>query len=51
MRVLMDQVHLKHKNLKNTKQDLWEKFHEKYPSGVKRTTNSFKITLVIFISR
>ncbi|GET51900.1 hypothetical protein GLOIN_2v1880126 [Rhizophagus irregularis DAOM 181602=DAOM 197198] len=24
--------------LKNTKQDLWEKFHEKYPSGVKRTT-------------
>jgi hypothetical protein len=24
--------------LKNTKQELWEKFHEKYPSGVKRTT-------------
>lgn len=24
--------------LKNTKQELWEKFHEKYPNGVKRTT-------------
>ena len=24
--------------LKNTKQVLWEKFHEKYPNGVKRTT-------------
>ena len=24
--------------LKNMKQELWEKFHEKYPNGAKRTT-------------
>ncbi len=24
--------------LKNTKQELWEKFQEKYPNGVKKTT-------------